>query len=46
LQQNDVLIVEPNNSKASNREVSSLYSFAISLVSIALTVATFVRSFK
>lgn len=46
LQQNDVIIVEPNVSKASNRDVSSLYSFAISLVSIALTVATFIRSFK
>lgn len=46
LQQNDVIIVEPNNSKASNREVSSLYSFAISLVSLALTITTFIRSFK
>lgn len=46
LEQNDVLIVEPNNSKASNREVSSLYSFAISLTSLALTIATFIRSFK
>lgn len=46
LQQNDVIIVEPNNSKASNREVSSLYNFAISLVSIALTITTFIRSFK
>jgi len=46
LEQNDVLIVEPNASKASNREVSSLYSFAISLTSLALTIATFIRSFK
>jgi len=46
LQQNDVLIVEPNASKASNREVSSLYSFAVSLTSLALTIATFIRSFK
>ncbi len=46
LQQNDVIYVEPNHSKASNREVSSLYTFGISIVSLALTIVTFARSFK
>lgn len=46
LHQNDVLYVEPNKSKASNREVSSLYSFGVSLTSLALTIVTFIRSFK
>ncbi len=46
LQQNDIVYVEPNNTKASNREVSSLYTFGISLASLALTVATFIRSFQ
>lgn len=36
---NDVIYVEPNKSKASNREVSSLYTFGISIVSILVTVA-------
>ena len=36
---NDVIYVEPNRSKASNREVSSLYTFGISIVSILVTVA-------
>lgn len=45
LHQNDVVYVEPNNTKASNREVSSLYSFGISLTSLALTIATFIRAF-
>lgn len=45
LQQNDVVYVEPNNTKANNREVSSLYSFGISLTSLALTIATFIRAF-
>lgn len=44
IQQNDVIYVEPNKSKASNREVSSLYSFAVSLTSLAITVATFIRT--
>lgn len=35
---NDVIYVEPNKSKASNREVSSLYQFGISIVSIIVTV--------
>jgi polysaccharide export outer membrane protein len=46
LHQNDVLYVEPNKSKATNREVSTLYSFGISLVSLAVTMATFIRSFN
>ncbi len=46
LHQNDVLYVEPNRSKATNREVSNLYSFGISLVSLAVTMATFIRSFN
>lgn len=46
LHQNDVLYVEPNKTKATNREVSSLYSFGISLASLALTIATFIRSFN
>lgn len=46
MQQNDVLYVEPNKSKASNREVSSLYSFGLTLLSSALTIVTFIRSFK
>jgi polysaccharide export outer membrane protein len=46
LHQNDVLYVEPNKSKATNREVSNLYSFGISLVSLAVTMATFIRSFN
>lgn len=46
LQQNDIVYVEPNATKASNREVSSLYTFGISLASLALTIATFIRSFK
>lgn len=45
LHQNDVVYVEPNNTKANNREVSSLYSFGISLTSLALTIATFIRAF-
>lgn len=45
LHQNDVVYVEPNNTKASNREVSSLYSFGISLTSLALTIATFIKAF-
>lgn len=46
LQQNDIVYVEPNNTKTSGREISPLYTFGISLVSLSLTVATFVRSFK
>jgi polysaccharide export outer membrane protein len=46
LHQNDVLYVEPNKSKATNREVSNLYTFGISLVSLAMTMATFIRSFN
>ena len=46
MHQNDVLYVEPNKTKASNREVSSLYSFGVSLASLALTIATFIRSFN
>lgn len=46
LQQNDIVYVEPNNTKVSSREISPLYTFGISLASLALTVATFIRSFK
>lgn len=42
LQPNDVLYVEPNKTKASNREVSNLYSFGISLVSLAATFANII----
>lgn len=42
LQPNDVLYVEPNKTKASNREVSSLYSFGISLVSLAATLTNII----
>lgn len=45
LHQNDVVYVEPNKTKASNREVSQLYSFGISLASLALTIATFIKAF-
>lgn len=41
LQQNDIIYVEPNKARASNREVSSLYTFAISFISLAINVATF-----
>lgn len=41
LQQNDIIYVEPNTARASNREVSSLYQFGISFVSLAVSVATF-----
>jgi polysaccharide export outer membrane protein len=44
LQQNDVVYVEPNKSKASNREVSSLYTFGISIVSVLLTVTNIIIS--
>lgn len=46
LQQNDLIYVEPNSAKVSGREISSLYSFAISMISFALTLTTFIRSFK
>jgi len=39
---NDVIYVEPNKSKASNREVSSLYTFGISIVSILVTVTNLI----
>lgn len=42
LQQNDVLYVEPNKSKASNREVSSLYTFGISFVGILVSVTNLI----
>lgn len=42
LQQNDVLYVEPNKSKASNRDVSSLYTFGISFVGILVSVTNLV----
>lgn len=45
LHQNDIVYVEPNNAKASNREIGTLYTFAISLASLALTIATFIRTF-
>lgn len=45
LHQNDVVYVEPNKTKASNREVSTLYTFGISLTSLALTIATFIKAF-
>ncbi|MBR0038282.1 MAG: polysaccharide biosynthesis/export family protein [Bacteroidales bacterium] len=44
IQQNDVVYVEPNKSKASNREVSSLYTFGISIVSVLLTVTNIIIS--
>jgi len=37
---NDVIYVEPNKTKASNREVSTLYSFGISIVSLLATLTT------
>lgn len=46
LQQNDIVYVEPNNTKVSSREINPFYTFGISLVSLSLTIATFVRSFK
>ena len=45
LHQNDLVYVEPNKTKASNREVSTLYTFGISLTSLALTIATFIKAF-
>lgn len=42
LQQNDVVYVEPNKSKASNREVSSLYTFGISFVGILVSVTNLI----
>lgn len=38
----DVIYVEPSSTRAANREVSSLSSFAISLTSILVTVASLV----
>ncbi len=37
---NDVIYVEPNKTKASNREVSTLYTFGISIVSLLATLTT------
>lgn len=38
----DVIYVEPSSTRASNREISNLSNFAISLTSIALTLASLV----
>lgn len=38
----DVLYVEPSGTRAANREVSSLSNFAISITSIALTLASLI----
>ena len=46
LHQNDVIYVEPNKARASNRETSSLYSFVISLTSLALSIATFIKLYN
>ncbi|MCR5395530.1 MAG: polysaccharide biosynthesis/export family protein [Bacteroidales bacterium] len=46
LQQNDVVYVEPNKAKASNREMSTLYSFGISFVTLAVSIATLVVNIK
>lgn len=42
LRQNDVIYVEPNKTKASNREVSTLYTFGISIVSLLATLTNIV----
>ena len=42
LRQNDVVYVEPNKSKASNRDVSTLYTFGVSFVSLMVNVVTLV----
>ena len=42
LQQNDVIYVEPNKAKASNREVSSLYTFGVSFVSLMIGVTNLI----
>lgn len=42
MHQNDILYVEPNGTRAANREVSSLASFAISVTSILITVTNFI----
>lgn len=42
LRHNDIVYVEPNNTKASNREVSSLYTFGISIVSLMATLANII----
>lgn len=42
LRHNDILYIEPNKSKASNREVSSLYSFGLTIISSLISIATFV----
>jgi polysaccharide export outer membrane protein len=46
IHQNDVLYVEPNSTKSSNREVSQLYTFALSILSTAISIATLVRTFS
>ena len=42
LRQNDVIYVEPNKAKASNREVSSLYTFGVSFVSLMIGVTNLI----
>ena len=42
IQQNDVIYVEPNKAKASNREMSTLYTFGISFVTLAVSIANLV----
>lgn len=42
VQSGDVIYVEPNATRAANREVSSLSSFAISITSILVTIASLV----
>ena len=44
--QNDVVYVEPNKSKASNRNVSTLYSFGIQFVTMSVSIATLILNIK
>lgn len=46
LRQNDVVYVEPNKSKASNRDVSTLYTFTVSFVSLMVGVANLVVNIR
>jgi polysaccharide export outer membrane protein len=42
LRQNDVVYVEPNKAKSSNREMSTLYTFGVSFINLAVGIATLV----
>ena len=44
--QNDVVYIEPNKSKASNRNVSTLYTFGVSFVTLAVGIANLVVNIK